>query len=183
MESSRRHDAHASGCSSGASARSRTPSSPSRAPRRRRRRRVRADRRHPHRSAAAVRRARRPHLARGHLLPAGAQARGALRARASSTTPSGASPTTSSSTPRSPRGSASPCRRRCVLPVEVVRRDVSAGDAPQPAYPLDWAGLVAELGFPMFLKPHWGGGWRDVHRVDLAGGALRARTTGPAGSR
>jgi hypothetical protein len=25
--------------------------------------------------------------------------------------------------------------------------------------------MVARLGFPMYLKPHWGGGWRDVHRV------------------
>jgi glutathione synthase/RimK-type ligase-like ATP-grasp enzyme len=32
-------------------------------------------------------------------------------------------------------------------------------------YPLDWEGAVERLGFPMYLKPHWGGGWRDVHRV------------------
>jgi glutathione synthase/RimK-type ligase-like ATP-grasp enzyme len=30
---------------------------------------------------------------------------------------------------------------------------------------VDWHAIEAELGFPMYLKPHWGGGWRDVHRV------------------
>lgn len=30
---------------------------------------------------------------------------------------------------------------------------------------VDWQRIEAELGFPMFLKPHWGGGWRDVTRV------------------
>lgn len=30
---------------------------------------------------------------------------------------------------------------------------------------VDWQAVAAELGFPMYLKPHWGGGWRDVHRV------------------
>jgi hypothetical protein len=35
---------------------------------------------------------------------------------------------------------------------------------------VDWDALVRELGFPMFLKPHWGGGWRDVSRVDSLAG-------------
>jgi hypothetical protein len=33
-------------------------------------------------------------------------------------------------------------------------------------FPLDWEGTVKSLGFPMFIKPHWGGGFRDVYRVD-----------------
>jgi glutathione synthase/RimK-type ligase-like ATP-grasp enzyme len=32
--------------------------------------------------------------------------------------------------------------------------------------PLDWEAMFAYLGFPIFLKPAHGGGWRDVHRVD-----------------
>jgi hypothetical protein len=32
-------------------------------------------------------------------------------------------------------------------------------------YPLDWEALVAYTGLPAFLKPHWGGGWRDVTKV------------------
>jgi len=33
-------------------------------------------------------------------------------------------------------------------------------------YPLDWNAVVEYTGLPAFLKPHWGGGWKDVHRVD-----------------
>ncbi len=33
-------------------------------------------------------------------------------------------------------------------------------------YPLDWAAIAAYAGFPAYLKPHWGGGWREVHRVE-----------------
>ncbi|HQZ37612.1 MAG TPA: hypothetical protein PLH72_01135 [Vicinamibacterales bacterium] len=32
-------------------------------------------------------------------------------------------------------------------------------------YPLDWPGIFDYIGFPAFLKPFDGGGWRDVHRV------------------
>lgn len=32
-------------------------------------------------------------------------------------------------------------------------------------YPLDWDGVFDYIGFPAFLKPHDGGGWRDVYRV------------------
>jgi glutathione synthase/RimK-type ligase-like ATP-grasp enzyme len=32
-------------------------------------------------------------------------------------------------------------------------------------YPLDWEGIFAYVGFPAFLKPFNGGGWRDVHPV------------------
>ncbi len=32
-------------------------------------------------------------------------------------------------------------------------------------YPLDWEAVFASVGFPAFLKPHDGGGWRDVFHV------------------
>jgi hypothetical protein len=32
-------------------------------------------------------------------------------------------------------------------------------------YPLDWEGIFSYVGFPAFLKPHDGGGWRDVFHV------------------
>lgn len=32
-------------------------------------------------------------------------------------------------------------------------------------YPLDWEGVFQYIGFPAFLKPVNGGGWRDVHHV------------------
>jgi glutathione synthase/RimK-type ligase-like ATP-grasp enzyme len=33
-------------------------------------------------------------------------------------------------------------------------------------YPLDWDGVFGYVGFPSFLKPFDGGGWRDVYRVN-----------------
>ena len=33
-------------------------------------------------------------------------------------------------------------------------------------YPLDWDGVFSYVGFPAFLKPHDGGGWRNVSKVD-----------------
>jgi len=33
-------------------------------------------------------------------------------------------------------------------------------------YPLDWDAIFEYVGFPAFLKPHNGGGWRDVHKVN-----------------
>jgi hypothetical protein len=32
-------------------------------------------------------------------------------------------------------------------------------------FPLDWEGIFDYVGFPAFLKPHDGGGWRDVYHV------------------
>ncbi|MCI0414028.1 hypothetical protein L0222_14675 [bacterium] len=33
-------------------------------------------------------------------------------------------------------------------------------------HPLHWKAIVEYTGLPAILKPHWGGGWKDVHRVD-----------------
>jgi glutathione synthase/RimK-type ligase-like ATP-grasp enzyme len=32
-------------------------------------------------------------------------------------------------------------------------------------FPLDWDGIFHYVGFPAFLKPHDGGGWKDVYKV------------------
>jgi glutathione synthase/RimK-type ligase-like ATP-grasp enzyme len=32
-------------------------------------------------------------------------------------------------------------------------------------YPLDWKGIIEYTGLPAILKPHWGGGWKDVHKI------------------
>jgi glutathione synthase/RimK-type ligase-like ATP-grasp enzyme len=32
--------------------------------------------------------------------------------------------------------------------------------------PLDWEAIAGYTGLPAILKPHWGGGWKDVYRVD-----------------
>lgn len=33
-------------------------------------------------------------------------------------------------------------------------------------YPLDWDAVFSYVGFPAFLKPHDGGGWRNVYKVN-----------------
>jgi hypothetical protein len=33
-------------------------------------------------------------------------------------------------------------------------------------YPLDWAGIFDYVGFPAFLKPHDGGGWKNVYKAN-----------------
>lgn len=33
-------------------------------------------------------------------------------------------------------------------------------------YPVDWQAVADYTGMPAFLKPHWGGGWKLVNRVD-----------------
>jgi hypothetical protein len=33
-------------------------------------------------------------------------------------------------------------------------------------YPLDWNSVFGYVGFPAFLKPHDGGGWKDVYKVN-----------------
>lgn len=41
-------------------------------------------------------------------------------------------------------------------------------------YPLDWDGIFAYVGFPAFLKPHDGGGWKNVYKVDSPEELFRA---------
>ena len=40
-------------------------------------------------------------------------------------------------------------------------------------YPLDWDGIFEYVGFPAFLKPHDGGGWKSVYKVDNPAGVVR----------
>jgi glutathione synthase/RimK-type ligase-like ATP-grasp enzyme len=41
-------------------------------------------------------------------------------------------------------------------------------------YPVDWESVFAYLGFPIFMKPADGGGWRDVYKVDDRASFFRA---------
>lgn len=58
-----------------------------------------------------------------------------------------------------------PVPKTYVLPSKEYGSDVTSGSLRNLAYPLSWDALAKDLGFPMFVKPHWGGGFRDVHRV------------------
>jgi glutathione synthase/RimK-type ligase-like ATP-grasp enzyme len=52
-----------------------------------------------------------------------------------------------------------------LLPQKEYGPDIT-GDSLRNLRWVDWEGLARTLGFPMYLKPHWGGGWRDVSRVE-----------------
>lgn len=52
-----------------------------------------------------------------------------------------------------------------LLPSKDYGADTDAGSLRNLRW-VDWGALESELGFPMFLKPHWGGGWNDVTQVD-----------------
>jgi hypothetical protein len=55
--------------------------------------------------------------------------------------------------------------RTVVLPSKSYGPDVVEATLRNLKYPIEWAKVAEHLGFPMFLKPHWGGGFRDVYRV------------------
>lgn len=55
--------------------------------------------------------------------------------------------------------------KTALLPSKSYGPDITSGSLKNLAYPLDWEGLVRDFGFPMFMKPHWGGGFRDVSKV------------------
>jgi hypothetical protein len=58
-----------------------------------------------------------------------------------------------------------PVPKTYVLPSKSYGDDITEGSLRNLRYPLDWDGLIAALGLPMFIKPHWGGGFKDVYRV------------------
>lgn len=55
--------------------------------------------------------------------------------------------------------------KTAALPSKSYGPDITSGSLTNLRHPLDWDGLVRDFGFPMYMKPHWGGGFRDVTRV------------------
>ena len=51
-----------------------------------------------------------------------------------------------------------------LLPQKSYGADVTAASLHNLEY-VDWDELGQHLGYPMYMKPHWGGGWKDVSRV------------------
>ncbi len=56
--------------------------------------------------------------------------------------------------------------RTVLLPHKQHPPDTTVRSMRNMIYPLDWDGLFAYVGFPAFLKPHAGGGWKSVYKVD-----------------
>ncbi|HEV2710755.1 MAG TPA: hypothetical protein VGU67_11115 [Edaphobacter sp.] len=55
--------------------------------------------------------------------------------------------------------------RTILLPHKKFPPQINARSVRNLEYPLDWDGIFDHIGFPAFLKPHDGGGWRDVFHV------------------
>jgi len=58
-----------------------------------------------------------------------------------------------------------PVPKTVLLPQKSYAPDVTSGSLEKNMRYVDWNALIEKLGFPMYVKPHWGGGFRDVTRV------------------
>lgn len=55
--------------------------------------------------------------------------------------------------------------RTVLLPHKCFPPEINVRSVRNLEFPLDWDGIFEYVGFPAFLKPHDGGGWRDVFHV------------------
>jgi len=56
--------------------------------------------------------------------------------------------------------------RTALLPQKAYRRGIVAEHLSNLEYPLDWDRIIEYVGFPAYLKPFDGGGWREVSEVN-----------------
>ncbi len=52
-----------------------------------------------------------------------------------------------------------------LLPQHAYIKDITSESLRNLEFPIDWQGIVEHVGFPAFLKPHDGGGWKNVSKV------------------
>jgi hypothetical protein len=52
-----------------------------------------------------------------------------------------------------------------LLPQEKYIKDITPESLRNLEFPLDWEGIINYVGFPAFLKPHDGGGWKNVSKI------------------
>ena len=55
--------------------------------------------------------------------------------------------------------------KTALIPHKFFPPQINAQSCRNMQFPLDWRGIFEYVGFPAFLKPHDGGGWRDVFHV------------------
>jgi hypothetical protein len=53
-----------------------------------------------------------------------------------------------------------------LLPQHSYIKDIVSESLRNLEFPIDWQGIVDYVGFPAFLKPHDGGGWKNVSKVN-----------------
>lgn len=61
-----------------------------------------------------------------------------------------------------------PVPKTVILPSRDLPPDTSDQSFSNLAYPLDWEGIFNYVGFPAYMKPFAGGGWKNVYKVSDA---------------
>jgi len=62
-----------------------------------------------------------------------------------------------------------PVPRTVILPSRDLPADTSDQSFMNLAYPLDWEAIFQYVGFPAYMKPFAGGGWKNVYKLHNAG--------------
>ena len=58
-----------------------------------------------------------------------------------------------------------PVPKTAILPSYELPTDTTGESFSNLAYPLDWDGIFNYVGFPAYMKPYAGGGWKNVYRL------------------
>lgn len=58
-----------------------------------------------------------------------------------------------------------PVPKTVIIPSSTLPVDTSDQSFSNLAYPLDWENIFKYIGFPAYMKPHAGGGWKSVYKV------------------
>lgn len=56
--------------------------------------------------------------------------------------------------------------KTAIIPSNEMPDDTSADSFSNLAYPLDWDSIFKETGFPAYMKPFAGGGWKSVYKLE-----------------
>jgi hypothetical protein len=59
-----------------------------------------------------------------------------------------------------------PVPKTVILPSRDLPDDTSEESFSNLAYPLDWKGIFEYVGFPAYMKPFAGGGWKNVYKLN-----------------
>src|SRR5487761_2242032 len=58
-----------------------------------------------------------------------------------------------------------PVPKTVLIPSSSLPADTTDQSFSNLAYPLDWENIFDYIGFPAYMKPHAGGGWKSVYKV------------------
>ena len=59
-----------------------------------------------------------------------------------------------------------PVPKTVILPSYEMPTDTKSESFSNLAYPLDWPGIFNYVGFPAYMKPYAGGGWKNVYKLN-----------------